>query len=218
MRARYREYGDDLLVLKVPEFFFSASEVENMIGKARKHKSLIVDLRGNPGGAVDTLKYLLEGVFDKEVKVADRVGRKENKPQIAKAGRNPFSGKIVVLVDSSSASAAELFARVLQIEKRGTVLGDHTSGSVMEARDYNEQLGADTVVFYGVSVTDADLIMTDGQSLEHRGVTPDEIVLPSAEALAHDRDPVLARGAELLGVKLTPEDAGKAFQYEWPPD
>ena len=62
-RARYLEVGDQLLVLKVPEFFFSEQEVETMIGKARKHQNLIVDLRGNPGGAVDTLKYLVGGIF-----------------------------------------------------------------------------------------------------------------------------------------------------------
>jgi len=218
LRARSVEYGDDLLALKVPEFVFSLNEVEAMMGKARKHKNLILDLRGNPGGSVDTLKYMLGGVFDKEVKVADRVGRKASKPEVAKAGRDPFTGKLVVLVDSRSASAAELFARVVQIEKRGTVLGDHTSGSVMESKHYNEQSGLDTVVFYGASITEDDLIMSDGKSLEHAGVTPDETLLPGADALAHCRDPVLARAAELLGVKLSPEDAGKAFPYEWPPE
>ena len=218
MRARYAEYGDDLMVLKVPEFFFSLSEVETMMGKARKHKALIVDLRGNPGGAVETLKYMLGGVFDKEVKIADRMGRKESKPEVSKSSRNPFTGKLIVLVDSKSASAAELFARVVQIEKRGTILGDHTSGSVMESKHYDEQMGADTVIFYGVSITEEDLIMTDGKSLEHTGVTPDEVLLPSADALAHGRDPVLAHAADLLGVKLSPEDAGKTFPYEWPPE
>ncbi len=55
MRARYFEVGD-LMVLKVPEFFFSATEVETMIGKARKHQNLVIDLRSNPGGSVETLK------------------------------------------------------------------------------------------------------------------------------------------------------------------
>ncbi len=218
MRARYAEFGDDLLVLKVPEFSFSPSEVDSMIGKARKHKNLIMDLRGNPGGAVETLKGLVGGLFEKEIKIGDRVSRKDAKPLIAKASRNPFGGKLVVLVDSRSASAAELLARIVQVEKRGLVLGDHTSGSVMEARHYNEQMGTDTLIFYGASVTDADLIMTDGNSLEHRGVIPDEILVPSAAALARGLDPVLARAAEVLGVKVTPEDASKAFPYEWPPE
>jgi C-terminal processing protease CtpA/Prc len=218
LRARYMEYGDPLLVLKVPEFSFSASEVEDMIGRARKHQNLIVDLRGNPGGSVDTLKYLVGGMFDKEVKIGDRAGRKESKPEVAKPAHSPFLGKLVVLVDARSASAAELFARVVQLEKRGLVVGDHSSGSVMEARHYEEQMGSDTVIFYGASITEWDLIMTDRKSLEHTGVTPDEIVLPAAQDIASGRDPVLAHAAETLGVKLSAEEAGKVFRYEWAPE
>src|SRR5262249_51641254 len=128
MRARYQEYGD-IFVIKLPAFLFSESEVANMIGKARKQPKLILDLRSNPGGSVDTLKYLVGEVFEKETKIADRVGRKETKPEVAKSLHNPFTGKMVVLVDSNSASAAELFVRIIQLEKRGVILGDRTSGS-----------------------------------------------------------------------------------------
>jgi C-terminal processing protease CtpA/Prc len=217
LRARYREYGSQISVIKLPAFFFSQNEVEDILGKARKRENLILDLRDNPGGSIDTLKYLIGGVFDKETKIADRKGRKEVKPEVAKPLHNPFRGKLVVLVDARSASAAELFARTVQLEKRGTVIGDRTSGAVMEARHYDEKMGTDTVIFYGASITEWDLIMSDGKSLEHIGVTPDEVVLPTAQDLANDRDPVLARAAEILGVKMTAEDAGKGFPYEWPP-
>jgi C-terminal processing protease CtpA/Prc len=88
----------------------------------------------------------------------------------------------------------------------------------MEARRYGHEAGVDTVVFYGVSITESDLIMSDGKSLEHTGVTPDELVLPTAADLAAGRDPVLASAAGRLGVKLSAEDAGKVFPYEWPPE
>ncbi|HYK89710.1 MAG TPA: S41 family peptidase, partial [Acidobacteriota bacterium] len=206
----------DVGILKFPGFFFSESEIDVMIGKARKHKVLVLDLRGNPGGSVDDLKYLIAGCFEKDTKIGDRIGRSEHTPLIAKAHGHSFTGNLVVLVDSKSASAAELFARVVQIEKRGTVLGDRSSGSVMEARRYTYKSGVDTVAFYGASITDADLIMTDGRSLEHNGVLPDEVVLPSAEDLANGRDPVLAHAVKTAGFELSPEAAGKLFPYEWP--
>lgn len=103
---------------------------------------------------METLDYLLGAMFDKDVQIADLVGRKQNKPQIAKASHHPFAGKLLVLVDGRSASAAEVSARVMQIAKRGLVLGDRSSGSVMESKHYSERMGADTVVFFGGSVTD----------------------------------------------------------------
>lgn len=217
-RVRYVEHGDALIIVKLPEFTLSPADVNDVLARVRKHNALILDLRGNPGGAVETLRYFLGGFFEKEIKIADRVGRKENKPQMTKANHNPFTGKLVVLVDSRSASAAELFARVIQLQKRGVVVGDHSSGSVMESRDYTEQSGMDVVLLFGVSITDADLIMEDGKSLEHVGVTPDEVVLPTAADLAVGRDPAMAHAAELVGQKMSPEDAGKLFPFEWPPE
>jgi len=218
MRARSVDFGDALMVLKLPEFDFSVEGIEKMFAAAKKHQALIVDLRGNPGGSTETLRALVGGMFDKEIKIADEVSRKETKPMLSKSMSNKFTGKLVVLVDSSSASASELFARVMQIEKRGTVIGDRSEGAVMESRHYSEQMGADTVMFYGVSVTESDLIMSDGKSLEHVGVIPDEIALPTPQAIASGSDPVLAHAAELVGAKITPEEAGKAFPYEWPPE
>jgi len=80
----------------------------------------------------------------------------------------------------------------------------------MEAKQYSYQMGTDTVVFDGASITEWDLVMSDGKNLEHSGVTPDEVVLPTAADLASGRDPVLSHAAAMLGVKLSPEDAEDA--------
>jgi C-terminal processing protease CtpA/Prc len=209
----------DAVIWKMPRFVLSPGEVDHLFGDVRKHKSLILDLRGNPGGASVTLEHMLGNLFDHDVKVADRVGRKDLKPAIAKTvGGDAFAGKVIVIVDSGSASASELFARVVQLEGRGIVLGDRTSGSVMEAEIYPFSQGMEYAqIWYEFSVTEADLIMKDGKSLEGVGVTPNEIVLPTQEDLAVGRDPTLARAAELAGVKLDPAAAGKLFPFEWLP-
>ncbi len=214
-RHRYVE-SDDLLIWKMPEFDLTRDQVDNTIDKAKKRKNLILDLRGNQGGNEETLLRLIGNLVNHEVKVGDLKRRKETKPLLAKTrGEEGFSGKLVVLVDSRSGSAAELLARLVQLEKRGSVIGDQTAGAVMRAKTYSHEAGVDVVVFYGVSVTDADIIMTDGKSLEHVGVTPDEIRLPTAADLAVQRDPVLAYAASLLGIGISPEKAGGFFPIEW---
>jgi C-terminal processing protease CtpA/Prc len=216
-RHRYVEAGDELFIWKMPRFDFNNDEIDGMMGRAKKRKALILDLRGNPGGSVLTLQRLVANFFDHEVKIGELKGRKEMKPQVAKTrgGDNVFKGPLVVIIDSESGSAAELFARLVQLEKRGKVIGDRSAGAVMRSRFYGYEMGAGTVIFYGAMITDADVIMTDGQSLEHTGVTPDELVLPAAADLAARRDPVLARAAAILGVNLTPEKAGTFFPLEW---
>lgn len=214
-RHRYYEMGDDALIWKMPQFDLDERGVDDMMGRAKKRTALVLDLRGNPGGAESTLKNLLGYFVDADVKIGDIRRRKETKPLMVKPRGGGFKGKLVVLIDAESGSSAEIFARMIQMEKAGTVIGDRSAGAVMRAKGYNFKIGADTVIFYGASITDADLIMTDGQSLERTGVKPDELLLPTAADLAANRDPVLARAAALVGLKLDPEKAGTMFPVEW---
>lgn len=215
-RHRYLELGDDLFIWKMPAFDLEQTKIDEMVGKFRKRKGLLLDLRGNGGGYESTLLRLVANFFDREIKVGELKRRKESKPIIAKSrGDSIFSGKLIVLIDSQSGSAAELFARLVQLEKRGTVIGDRSAGAVMRAKHHGHEIGIDVVMFYGVSITDADIIMTDGQSVEHVGVIPDEIKLPTAADLAAKRDPVLSYALSLLGAKVTPEEAGALFPLEW---
>jgi len=135
-RHRYYKIADDLMIWKMPQFDLDEGEIADMMKDVRKHKALILDLRGNSGGAVETLTLLLGQFFEHEVKIGDEKRRKETKPQIAKRDRHFYGGELIVLVDSESASAAEIFARVVQMEKRGRVLGDVSAGAVMGARIY----------------------------------------------------------------------------------
>ncbi|HEY6046126.1 MAG TPA: S41 family peptidase [Pyrinomonadaceae bacterium] len=215
-RHRWEDLSEDVFVWKMPQFDKFKEEVDEFVGKFKKKKGVIIDLRGNGGGLLENLLRLVGNVIDHDVKIGDEKSRKESKPLIAKTrGKDVYTGKIIVLIDSNSGSASELFARVMQLEKRATVIGDRSAGAVMESRHYEHEIGIDVVAFYGVSITEADLIMTDGKSLERVGVTPDELMLPTPKDLAAKRDPVLAYAASLLGVTITPEKAGELFPLEW---
>ncbi len=72
----------------------------------------------------------------------------------------------------------------------------------------------DSPIYYAVSVTDADLLMTDGHSLERVGVEPDIAVLPNDRDLASKRDPAMSKAAGLVGGQLSPEEAGTVLSYE----
>lgn len=205
-------------VWKMPSFAFDPADVDLLIGKFKNSQSLILDLRGNGGGYVKTLERLAAYMFDKDLKIADLKGRKEMEPQSSKTkGADAYKGRLIVLIDANSGSAAEIFARLVQIENRGKVLGDVSAGAVMQAMPFSASMSNDAV-FYGASITNADVIMSDGKSLEHTGVTPDEIILPSAVDLANGKDPVLARAFELLGNKVSSEQAGGFFKYKWKDD
>jgi carboxyl-terminal processing protease len=214
-RARFFEVGNTF-IWKMPTFEVSSSDVDRAIGKALKQKNMIIDLRDNSGGYIDTLKEMLGHFVDHETKLADRVTRKEKKPEMIKPRSPYYSGNVTVLVNHNSASASELFARVIQLEHRGKVIGDRSAGAVMEARYYDESAGMDLKIFYGFSITSANLIMADGKSLENTGVIPDELMLPTSADLAAGKDPVLAHAVQLTGADLDPLAAGKLFPYEWP--
>ena len=214
-KSRAYETGD-VFVWRMPTFEVPLADVDKAAGKAMKSKTLIIDLRDNSGGYIETLKAMLGHFVDHEVKLGDRVMRKETKPEMIKPRSPLYTGTVIVLVDHNSASAAELFARVIQLEHKGKVIGDRSAGAVMEAKDFEESTGTDYKIEYGLSITAANILMSDGKSLENVGVVPDELMIPTAADLAAGNDPVLSHAVSLGGAKLDAVAAGKLFPYEWP--
>lgn len=216
---QYYEIGAQVIVCKLPEFDLNDKEVDDMMKRIRTRQILILDLRRNPGGHVQTETRVLSYFFDREVKVGDEKARKKSTLRMTKKRDvdKIFKGKVFVLIDSKSSSAAEVVSRVLQLEKRAIVIGDRSGGAVMTSVGLTFALRTSVSAqaiprsFYGANITVADLIMSDGRSLEKIGVTPDVLILPTGADLAAKRDPVLARAASLAGVQLGPEKAGTIF-------
>ena len=202
--------SDKSILWPLSQFALTAEEVDDTMSRIRNFDNLVLDLRGNTGGLEENLLRLVGYFFDHDVKVAEAKRRDETRSLVARS-RGIFKGKLVVLVDSWSSSASELFARVMQLEGRATVLGDRTPGAVMRSRTHRLRMDtkSNLAIGYVLSITDADIVMKDGKSLERVGVTPDELLLPSPQDLAGKLDPVLQRAAALVGTQLTAAEAYK---------
>src|SRR6266568_1086218 len=165
--------GDTLVVAM--SSFGDPKDVARFMKKARDYKNLVLDLRRNGGGYVAAIDMLVSWCFDHDVRIGVVKTRKSEEPEIARGRKDAFTGRMVVLVDSQSASASEVTARVMQLEKRGTVLGDRSAGAVMTSRFFGHTLGQDvygigSFAFYGTSITVGDLRMSDGATLEKVGI------------------------------------------------
>jgi C-terminal processing protease CtpA/Prc len=207
----------DVAVWKLESFEIDGGSAERVIDTATKGASaLVIDLRGNGGGFVKTMQQIVSRLVDHDVTIAPVKERQNAKALVAKPKKPVFAGKLIVLIDADSASASEVLARTLQLEDRAQVMGDTSAGAVMQAIGHQDGLeGTEGVIVYGASITNADLVMKDGKSLEHVGVTPGEVLLPTGEDLAAGRDPLLAKAISLAGGTITPEEAGKMFPIRW---
>jgi C-terminal processing protease CtpA/Prc len=181
--------------------FDDRSSFDSVIRKAAAAGALAIDLRGNGGGSIRAMLALLARLFPSDVQVATVRTRNGTDRLVANGRRTAFTGPLAVLVDSGTASASEIAARVVQLEGRGEVIGDRTAGAVMTSRVFSHTTGIHSVAFYADSITVGDVRMRDGASLEGSGVTPDEVVLPSADDLAKNRDRALARALVRLREK-----------------
>lgn len=194
---KHKDYGDGLTYVGIPSFHSMPAETLSAVKKAEHARALILDLRGNHGGFMDSLVEFLAFFSQKPGVLAKRVGRSKSEDLEVKPQYSGFNGTIIVLVDSDSASAAELAARHLQSNYKAHVVGDRTSGKVNEGHLIIDKIGARFVLPFGVVVTDAKLVMPDGEELEGHGVIPDSVCIPTPEDLREKRDPCLDQAVTL---------------------
>lgn len=206
--VRWQRLGG-AMVVSVPSFRPDDDWVDAVAKAIRGSPSVVIDLRGNRGGSVRQLSRFLGQFYEEDVTAARIVERRKvTELKLDGTGAGRYQGKLVVLIDAASASASELFARTVQLTHRGSVVGDRSAGAVRVSRLYFHASGTQTAAIYGTSVTIGDVVMQDGAGLEGVGVTPDELLIPTGEQMSRKADPVLARALSLLGVTVTPEQAG----------
>lgn len=136
-----------------------------------KLSGLVFDLRYNPGGLLEQAVDVSSLFFDEGV-VVSTAGRNANQKEVkyARKGQAIKDLPLAVLVNGSSASAAEIVAGALQDQNRAIILGQPTfgKGSVQTVMDLGQDMG--------LKLTIARYYTPKGRSIQEKGVQPDVLL------------------------------------------
>jgi carboxyl-terminal processing protease len=169
----------------------SAEELDQAVSGLQNlgMRTLVLDLRGNPGGLLNVAVEIAERFIEEGVIVSTR-GRAAGQSQMFKAtGRARWRMPVYVLVDRDSASASEILAGALQDHHRATIVGERTYGkgsvqSIFSLRSAPAGLKLTTAKFYSPR----------DRAYSEQGVSPDMPVKtrvaarPAAGAKEIDKD------------------------------
>ncbi|MBS1957901.1 MAG: S41 family peptidase [Bdellovibrionales bacterium] len=170
--VKSEDLGDGFGYVRLASFNENAAkDVKAAIDKMEKKsklKGLVFDLRMNPGGLLDQAVDVASLFIDEGV-VVSTIGRDPTQKEVrmAKKGNARKDLPLVVLVNSSTASAAEIVAAALQDHHRAMILGDATfgKGSVQTIIDLGQDMG--------LKLTIARYYTPNGASIQEKGVIPD---------------------------------------------
>lgn len=176
------------------------------LDEMRDTPGLIIDLRGNPGGAVQAVDQLLAEFFGKSTdlgRTTTRTGRPVSvlfgAVEIIKLKStvegNPkaYTGPVAIIVNSQSASASELFAGTMQAAGRAVVVGQPTCGCLLGFLGYARIPGGAELAY-----SEVGFVLSNGKRIEGEGVMPDYPVPIELADLVANRDRALEKAQEIL--------------------
>jgi carboxyl-terminal processing protease len=171
--------------------------------------SLVLDLRGNPGGLLSE-SVDVSDLFLPSGRIVATKGRTQADDSDFQAKRaDTWKIPLVVLVDGNSASASEIFAAAIQENQRGLIVGSHSYGKGTVQTHFPLQSIAGEL-----KLTTAKFYSPTGREMAGHGVTPDVVVPKSPGAMEIDetRDPVLFAALEVVNSGQPAQLADQAGQ------
>jgi carboxyl-terminal processing protease len=168
-------------------------EFGEAVERFRDAAGLVIDLRGNQGGAFNIVMGMLGWLAtDRDRQVGTVVRRNLTLKIIVQRRPSPFDRPVAVLVDGLSMSASEVFAAALQETGRARIFGSRTAGAVLGSTI--ERLPNGDRFQYAF----ADYVSMTGRRLEGHGVVPDVAVSLTRGALINGSDPVIDAAVEWI--------------------
>ncbi len=172
-------------------------ELDELLSK--NIKSLVIDLRGNPGGIVDSAAEICDRILP-EGMIVYAQNRSKKRVFEFKSDENHLQIPLAVLVNEGSASASEIVAGAIRDYKAGTIIGQKTFGKgiVQTARMFPSG--------DGIKLTTSEYFTPKGENIHKKGIKPDiEIELPDdIEGIGieyKDTDTQLQKAIEVLKEK-----------------
>ncbi|MDX1614404.1 MAG: S41 family peptidase [Candidatus Promineifilaceae bacterium] len=165
---------------------------------AERPVGLILDLRGNPGGGLDTAIDVAEQFLDSGPVLIQRFG--DGRERVFRATDDGAAEEVplVVLIDEGSASASEVLASAIRDRERGTLIGTTSFGKGTIQTWHELSNGG------GVRITFARWLTPDGEWVHESGIQPDFTIEAPAEPLAEGPDRQLESAVNfLLGIPVT---------------
>ncbi len=158
--------------------------------QTRDVRSLVLDLRGNPGGLLDSALEVLGCFLDYGIVLREVNASGAEKRYGLPADSQSVGWPLAVLVDSGTVSAAEMVAAALQERGRGKLIGERTFGKGSVQAVFTLHDGS------SVHVTTTHWLSPDGHPIDGLGVEPDIPIASNRGAGAEDL--VLQRAADYL--------------------
>lgn len=161
---------------------------------------VVIDLRRNPGGETFSLGIAIGEFFDHRVDCGTFISRSGGRAvkHSWQFGSARYAGKVVILVDSPTGSAAEIFSAVLQDHGRATVVGRRTAGAVLASWFHRLPDGGE------LQLSLEDYVTPRGRRLEGHGVEPDVVVSRALADIRAGRDADLDEALRILRGEAAP--------------